>query len=190
MPFTGSVPVGPSSAAHTDGSSKVLSMVDKFEGTQRMADGNLAVDGGVVTPQGNTNKKKQRIGENEIVSNLIDRRERRLTGRNETFKLELSRPSAVRALLEVQKRSKADVIFLSETHLEDCPAECLKRGLKMYFKEVVVSNGRSGGLLLYWRKEVELTLRFKTGNFIDVGQAEVGGQIFDMATDGGFACEQ
>jgi hypothetical protein len=38
----------------------------------------------------------------------------------------------------------------------------------MDFKEVVVSDGRSGGLIIYWKKEVVLSVRDKTENFIDV----------------------
>src|SRR5437763_560766 len=38
----------------------------------------------------------------------------------------------------------------------------------MDFKEVVRSDGRKGGLLLLWKKEVALSLRYKTKNFIDV----------------------
>ena len=60
------------------------------------------------------------------------------------------------------------MVFLSETHLDECLTEGLRRKLKMDFKEVVRSDGRSGGLLLFWKKEVVLSLRFKTRNYIDV----------------------
>lgn len=76
--------------------------------------------------------------------------------------------AAVRALLTVLKRSCPDVVFLLETHLDEWPAECLRRKVKMDFKEVVSSDGRSGGLLLLWKKEVDVSLRYKTENFIDV----------------------
>jgi hypothetical protein len=69
------------------------------------------------------------------------------------------------------KKSCSDVIFQSETHLDEFPAECLRRKLKMDCKEVVRSDGRSGGLLLVWKKEVHIFLRHKTSNYIDV---EVG----------------
>jgi hypothetical protein len=38
----------------------------------------------------------------------------------------------------------------------------------MDFKEVVRSDGRNGGLLLLWKKEVKMSLRFKMKNSIDV----------------------
>ena len=78
--------------------------------------------------------------------------------------------AAVRALLSILKRSCPDVVFLLETHLDEWPAECLRRKVKMDFKEVVHSDGWSGGLLLLWKKEVDVSLRYKTANFIDVNK--------------------
>jgi hypothetical protein len=60
--------------------------------------------------------------------------------------------AAVRALLNLQEQSDPNITFLSETHLDEWSAECLHRKLKMYFNEVVRSDGRSGGLLLLWKK--------------------------------------
>jgi hypothetical protein len=74
----------------------------------------------------------------------------------------------VLALLDVQKRRGVDVIFLSETHLDEFPVESLRRRLQMDHKYVVRSNGRSGGLMLLWKKEVGVDLRFKCDNYIDV----------------------
>jgi hypothetical protein len=76
--------------------------------------------------------------------------------------------TAVTALVNIQKRQGADVIFLMETHLDEWPAECLKKRLNMDHKEVVPSDSRKGGLLLFWKKEVILSLRYKTMNYIDV----------------------
>lgn len=59
-------------------------------------------------------------------------------------------------------------MFLMETHLDDFPAECLRRRLKMDHKYVVRSNGQCGGLVLYWKKEIAMLLRDKNNNFIDV----------------------
>jgi hypothetical protein len=56
------------------------------------------------------------------------------------------------------KKSCPDVIFLSGTHLDEFPAKCLRCKLKMDHKEVVRSDGRSGGLLLPWKKEVQIFL--------------------------------
>lgn len=38
----------------------------------------------------------------------------------------------------------------------------------MDHKEVVRSDGRSGGLLLLWKKDINISLRFKSDKFIDV----------------------
>ncbi|XP_071680095.1 uncharacterized protein [Lolium perenne] len=76
--------------------------------------------------------------------------------------------AAVLSLLDVQKRRGADVIFLSETHLDEFPAECLRRRLRMDHKYVVRSDGRSGGLMLMWKKEIGVDLLFKCDNYIDV----------------------
>jgi hypothetical protein len=59
-----------------------------------------------------------------------------------------NRPT-VRALLDVQKQSNPEVMFLSETHLDNFPAECLRRRLKMDSKIINPSNGRSGGIILF-----------------------------------------
>ena len=71
--------------------------------------------------------------------------------------------AAVTALANLQKRGGADVLFLSETHLDEWPAECLRRRLHMDHKIVVRSDGKSGGLLLMWKKDivVELGVRWK-----------------------------
>ena len=80
----------------------------------------------------------------------------------------LQKATAVTSLADIQKRHDADVIFLMETHLDDFPADCLRKRLRMEYKEVVRSDGRKGGLLLLWKKEIVLSLRFKTENYIDV----------------------
>jgi exonuclease III len=80
----------------------------------------------------------------------------------------LQKATAVTALVDIHKRHDPDVIFLMETHLDKFPAECLRKRLMMDYKEVVKSDGRKGGLLLLWKKEVVLSLRYKTNNYIDV----------------------
>jgi hypothetical protein len=76
--------------------------------------------------------------------------------------------TAVTTLVKIQKRQNADIIFLMETHLEEWPAECLKTRLNMDQKEIVGSDGRKGGLLLMWKKEVVMSMRHKTDHYIDV----------------------
>ena len=61
-------------------------------------------------------------------------------------------PTAVRELLELQGRTKADVIFLSESHLNKCKADELRRVLSFDSMFVVESDGRAGGLVLFYQK--------------------------------------
>lgn len=60
----------------------------------------------------------------------------------------LASARAVRALLDVQKREKPDVFFLSETHLSKAKAEKIKRKVGCDHMIIHESDGRSSGLLL------------------------------------------
>jgi hypothetical protein len=66
-------------------------------------------------------------------------------------------------------------MFLSETHLDDYPADCLRRRLRMDSKIVNPSNGRSGGAMLLWKREVNIQQLFSAPNYIDVKVIEGGG---------------
>ena len=61
-------------------------------------------------------------------------------------------PTAVRELLELQQRTKADLIFLSESDLNKCKADELGRSLSFDSMIVVESDGRAVGLVLYYNK--------------------------------------
>lgn len=74
---------------------------------------------------------------------------------------------AVRALLDVQKRHNPEVMFLSETRIDRYPADCLRRRLKMDFLIVNPSDGRKGGVVLLWKKEVKVSQLFSHTNYID-----------------------
>jgi hypothetical protein len=58
-----------------------------------------------------------------------------------------NRPTVL-SLLDVQRCCNPDVMFLSETHLDTFPVECLRRRLKMDFKVVNPTSSRSGGVML------------------------------------------
>ena len=75
---------------------------------------------------------------------------------------------AVLALLEVQRQIKPDVMFLSESHLSKSKAEKLMRKLKFDRLLAHESDGRSGGLILMWKKEIKIVPKDITANFIDV----------------------
>lgn len=80
----------------------------------------------------------------------------------------LASARAVRALLEIQKREKPDVVFLSETHLGKAKAENLRRKLNFDHFIIHESDGRSGGLLFLWRKDVLVQVQDVSEYFIDV----------------------
>jgi hypothetical protein len=80
----------------------------------------------------------------------------------------MRKSSAVRALLGLQARLRPDVLFLSETHLCKATTENLKR--RLLFDEVLVaeSDGRSGGLVMFWNKDITVTSKEVDTNFIDI----------------------
>jgi hypothetical protein len=75
---------------------------------------------------------------------------------------------AVRALLEVQGRCDPDIVFLSETHLDKVGAEKLRVQMRMFGALVAESDGRSGGLIMFWKREIDVQLRAIRPNYIDV----------------------
>lgn len=92
----------------------------------------------------------------------------------------LGNAPTVTALLDVQRRYNPEVLFLSETHLDDYPAECLRRWLKMDLKIVNPSDGRSGGVIMFWRKEIVIEQIFSAPKYIDVRVVESPGKIWRL----------
>ena len=66
--------------------------------------------------------------------------------------------TAVHELLDLQERTRAELIFLSESHLNKCKADELRRVLGFDSMFVVESDGKAGGLILFYHKlnKVEL----------------------------------
>jgi hypothetical protein len=87
----------------------------------------------------------------------------------------MQKTSAVRSLLILQERLKPDVLFLSESHLGRAKAENLRKRLQ--FDEMLVSesDGRSGGLVMFWNKEIKVTSFEIDTNFIDIHIDEQSG---------------
>lgn len=79
----------------------------------------------------------------------------------------LGSPRAVRALLDVQKQAQPDVIFLSESHLDKIKAEKVRRRIGYDHMIIHESDGRSGGLLLLWKKGVTIEEKEVSKYFID-----------------------
>ena len=87
----------------------------------------------------------------------------------------------VRSLLDIQRRNNPDAFFLSETHLYETKAEEIMRKLRMDHRIVVPClDGRSGGLLLVWKKEVRIYSRTNMFNCIDVSVEEVDGRVWRL----------
>jgi hypothetical protein len=80
----------------------------------------------------------------------------------------LGNDPTVRTLVDLHKRCCPDVMFLSETHLDVYPAECLRKRLKMDSKICNPSDGRSGGLLMLYKKDIKVELIFSAPMYIDV----------------------
>ena len=76
--------------------------------------------------------------------------------------------TAVRELLDLQERVRADLIFLSESHLNNCKADELRRVLSFDSMFVVESDGRAGGLVLFYHKVNKVELNYISANFIDI----------------------
>ena len=92
----------------------------------------------------------------------------------------LGNAPTVRALLDVQRRCSPDVMFLSETHLDIYPAECLRRRLGMDHKLVCPSDGRKGGLALYRRNNIKVHRLALDSMFIDVKIEEINNTVWRL----------
>ena len=77
-------------------------------------------------------------------------------------------PTAVHELLDFQGRVKAELIFLSESHLNKCKADELRRVLDFDSMFVVESDGRAGGLVMFYHKMNKVVLNYVSANFIDI----------------------
>lgn len=85
-----------------------------------------------------------------------------------------SRP-AVRSLLDLQKREDPDILFLSETRLDKCRMQKFRSMLGMHNMWVEDCKGKSGGLALFWRREINVTVRWSGRMHIDTVVEEKDG---------------
>lgn len=91
------------------------------------------------------------------------------------YQLELSglgNLRAIRALKRLVLFKDPAVIFLCETKSSREHMEKLKSQLQFQCVFTVPSSGRSGGLCVMWKEEVQISLRSYSSNHIDL---EVGG---------------
>ncbi|XP_074296923.1 uncharacterized protein LOC141627587 [Silene latifolia] len=80
----------------------------------------------------------------------------------------LGNPDAVGGLKNLVRRVAPTFIFLCETKLNSENMRKVKRRLDGYDGLEVDSEGRSEGLALLWKKEVNCSLRSVTNHYIDV----------------------
>jgi hypothetical protein len=71
-------------------------------------------------------------------------------------------------------------MFLSETHLDIFPADYLRRRLNMDCQIVNPSNGRSGGLTVFWKKEIKIEIIFSAPKYIDVCVVESTNKVWRL----------
>lgn len=80
----------------------------------------------------------------------------------------LGSPRAFNSLLSIQKEYKPDLLFLMETKSNQVRMEALRVKLDFAGKLVVNSIGKSGGLCLFWGKNVQVVLLSFSRDHIDV----------------------
>ena len=80
----------------------------------------------------------------------------------------MRKSSAVLALLDLQARLRPDVLSLSEAHLCRAKAGNLRKRLRFDEMLISVSDGRSGGLVMLWNNDLQVTSSEVTPNFIDI----------------------
>jgi exonuclease III len=80
----------------------------------------------------------------------------------------LGNRAAERGLLDVKKREILDVLFLSETKLDEQRMQKFRWLLDMPNMAVYNCNGRSGGLALLWKRDVRLYIdaNISDGNMV------------------------
>jgi hypothetical protein len=82
--------------------------------------------------------------------------------------------------MDINRRYSPEVMFLSETHLDIYPADCLRRRLQMDSKIVNPTTSRSGGVILFWKKEIKIEQIYSHTNYIDVKVRESPTKIWRL----------
>jgi hypothetical protein len=78
-------------------------------------------------------------------------------------------------LLNLKKAEEPDILFLSETKMSEEEMDRFRWQLDMPHMIAVDCKGRSGGLALFWRRGVDVRLRWKGRYHIDVDVIEENG---------------
>ncbi|XP_024318899.1 uncharacterized protein LOC106866892 isoform X2 [Brachypodium distachyon] len=80
---------------------------------------------------------------------------------------------AIRGLLELQKKEGPDILFLSETKLDKRRMEKFRNMLGLQGMLVRDCEGRSGGVALFWRRGVDVSLRW-------MGRGHIGVEVLEQ----------
>ena len=89
----------------------------------------------------------------------------------------LGNPRSVRALHDMVRRWKPQIVFLMETKSKIKRMERIKNIIGFANGLTVPSSGRSGGLAMFWTREVNLDINSYSGNHIDAIVRESDGNF-------------
>ena len=79
----------------------------------------------------------------------------------------LGNPRTGRELMELVREKDPSVVFLSETLTDDGRLEFIQSSINFDHRWVVPRVGRSGGLVLYWRSSINLSIEGSDKYYID-----------------------
>lgn len=69
--------------------------------------------------------------------------------------------------MEIVRAKNPSVVFLADILTEEARLEFIQNSIIFYHWWVVPRVGRSGGLVLYWRSSIYLTIKWSDKNYID-----------------------
>jgi exonuclease III len=92
----------------------------------------------------------------------------------------LGNASAVRGLLDLQKRESPDILFLSGTKMDRRRIERFRWNLQMPNFVVKHCMGYSGGLALLWKRDVDVTIKSISKYHIDALVKEEDGCVWRL----------
>ena len=87
----------------------------------------------------------------------------------------LGNAPAVWGLLQCQKAEEADILFLSETKMDEGRLTNFKQKLGLANMEAVDCERKGGEIVVFWRDGINVVLRSKSKNHIDLEVSETGG---------------
>ena len=72
-----------------------------------------------------------------------------------------------RELVELVRAKDPSVVFLAETLTDDARLEFIQSSINFDHRWVVLKVGRSGGLVLYWKSSINLSIEGSDKYYID-----------------------